>query len=268
MRLYDTARRKVVTFEPGHVVTMYTCGITPYDAAHLGHAATYLAYDVLQRRLRDLGHETRCVRNITDVDDDILRKARSLRVHYLDLAAEEVARFDEHMAALGLLPAWADDPKIAARCFNARAESVATKPMFRSAFRRRRLLVPVDGFYEWAHIAGRTRKQPYFFHRADGEPVVLAGLWERWARDGEERLSATVITCPAGPDMPVHDRQPVVLERDTWELWLDPDHDDRAVLDPLLRPSSGVLVHHAVSPDVGSVRNDGPELVLPLGATA
>jgi L-cysteine:1D-myo-inositol 2-amino-2-deoxy-alpha-D-glucopyranoside ligase len=108
MRLYDTARQKVVLFEPGRVVTMYTCGITPYDAAHLGHAATYLAYDVLQRRLRDLGHETRCVRNITDVDDDILRKARSLGVHYLDLAAEEVARFDQEMSALGLLPAWAE----------------------------------------------------------------------------------------------------------------------------------------------------------------
>lgn len=92
----------------GPVVKMYTCGITPYDAAHLGHAATYLAYDVLQRRLRDLGHETRCVRNVTDVDDDILRKARELGVHYLDLAAEEVRRFDFDMAALGLLPAYSE----------------------------------------------------------------------------------------------------------------------------------------------------------------
>jgi L-cysteine:1D-myo-inositol 2-amino-2-deoxy-alpha-D-glucopyranoside ligase len=108
MRLYDTARRAVVPFEPGPVVTMYTCGITPYDAAHLGHAAVYLTFDVLQRRLRDLGHETRCVRNVTDVDDDILRKARQLGVHYLDLAAEEMARFDAHMAALGLLPAWSE----------------------------------------------------------------------------------------------------------------------------------------------------------------
>jgi L-cysteine:1D-myo-inositol 2-amino-2-deoxy-alpha-D-glucopyranoside ligase len=83
---------------------MYTCGITPYDSAHLGHATTYLTYDVLQRRLRDLGHETRCVRNITDVDDDILRKARELGVHYLDLAAEEIARFDDQMDALGLIP--------------------------------------------------------------------------------------------------------------------------------------------------------------------
>jgi L-cysteine:1D-myo-inositol 2-amino-2-deoxy-alpha-D-glucopyranoside ligase len=108
MRLYDTARGEVVPFEPGPIVTMYTCGITPYDAAHLGHAATYLAYDVLQRRLRDLGHRTDCVRNVTDVDDDILRKARQLGVHYLDLAAEEMARFDADMKALGLLPAFSE----------------------------------------------------------------------------------------------------------------------------------------------------------------
>jgi L-cysteine:1D-myo-inositol 2-amino-2-deoxy-alpha-D-glucopyranoside ligase len=106
--LYDTARARVVPFEPGDVVRMYTCGITPYDSAHLGHAATYLAYDVLQRRLRDLGHTTQCVRNVTDVDDDILRKARELGVHYLDLAAEEISRFDSDMAALGLLPAFSE----------------------------------------------------------------------------------------------------------------------------------------------------------------
>jgi L-cysteine:1D-myo-inositol 2-amino-2-deoxy-alpha-D-glucopyranoside ligase len=87
---------------------MYTCGITPYDAAHLGHAAAYLTYDILQRRLRDLGHETQCVRNVTDVDDDILRKARELGVNYLDLAAEEMARFDADMKALGLLPAFSE----------------------------------------------------------------------------------------------------------------------------------------------------------------
>ena len=109
MRLYDTARRKVVNFEPaaqpGGTVTMYTCGITPYDSAHIGHAATYTAYDVLRRRLIDLGYRVLLVRNVTDVDDDILRKARQLRVHYLDLAAEEMARFSADMDALGLLPA-------------------------------------------------------------------------------------------------------------------------------------------------------------------
>ncbi len=108
MHLWDTARSAVVPFEPGAVVTMYTCGITPYDATHLGHAATYLTYDVVQRRLRDLGHETRCVRNVTDVDDDLLRKARELGIHYLDLAAAETARFDDDMAALGLLPSWSE----------------------------------------------------------------------------------------------------------------------------------------------------------------
>ena len=108
LQIYDTAREAVVPFEPGPIVTMYTCGITPYDAAHVGHAATYLAYDVLQRRLRDRGHDTQCVRNVTDVDDDILRKARELGVHYLDLAAEEMARFDADMAALGLLPAFSE----------------------------------------------------------------------------------------------------------------------------------------------------------------
>ena len=78
MQLYDTARGALVAFEPGPLVTMYSCGITPYDAAHLGHAAVYLYFDMLQRRLQDAGHETRCVRNVTDVDDDILRKARGL----------------------------------------------------------------------------------------------------------------------------------------------------------------------------------------------
>ncbi len=108
MRLFDTAQGRIVDFEPGAVVTMYTCGITPYDATHLGHAATYLTYDVLQRRLRDRGHETRCVRNITDVDDDLLRKAREVGVHYLDLAAAEIGRFDADMRALGMLEPFAE----------------------------------------------------------------------------------------------------------------------------------------------------------------
>src|SRR3954468_2413860 len=108
MRLYDTARREVVPFEPGPVVTMYTCGITPYDATHVGHAAAYLTYDVLQRRLRDLGHDTQVVRNVTDVDDDILRKAREVGVYYLDLAAKEMAKFDAAMNALGLLPCFSE----------------------------------------------------------------------------------------------------------------------------------------------------------------
>ena len=106
MQLYDTHQGAIVGFTPGPVVTMYVCGITPYDATHLGHAATYVTYDVLQRRLRDRGHETRCVRNITDVDDDILAAAQRRGVHYLDLAFGETARFDDDMEALNVLPAW------------------------------------------------------------------------------------------------------------------------------------------------------------------
>jgi L-cysteine:1D-myo-inositol 2-amino-2-deoxy-alpha-D-glucopyranoside ligase len=104
MELYDTAQRKVVPFEPGPLVSMYVCGITPYDSTHLGHAATYLTYDLLVRRLEDLGHEVRMVRNITDVDDSILPKARELGVPYLELAEAEMARFHSDMDALYMRP--------------------------------------------------------------------------------------------------------------------------------------------------------------------
>ena len=110
MRLYDTASQAIIPFEPGPVVTLYTCGITPYDATHLGHATVYLFYDVLQRRLRDLGHDTKCVRNVTDVDDPLFAKARELGVHYLDLAAGEEARFERDMEALNALPVSSSPP--------------------------------------------------------------------------------------------------------------------------------------------------------------
>ncbi len=105
LRLYDTMRREVVAFEPPPIVRMYVCGITPYDSTHLGHAATYINYDILIRRLEDLGHEVRMVRNITDVDDSILPKARALGVPYLELAESETARFQSDMAALEHAPA-------------------------------------------------------------------------------------------------------------------------------------------------------------------
>ena len=108
MRLYDTAQRKVVPFEPGPSVSMYVCGITPYDSTHLGHAATYLTYDILIRRLEELGHEVRMVRNVTDVDDSILPKARELGVHYLELADSEIARFHADLDALEMRPAVAE----------------------------------------------------------------------------------------------------------------------------------------------------------------
>ena len=106
MHLYDTAKREIVPFTPGPMVLMYTCGITPYDATHLGHASTFLVYDILQRRLIDKGHDVRCVRNVTDVDDPLFAKARELGVHYLDLAAGEEARFNRDMVALDVLPVY------------------------------------------------------------------------------------------------------------------------------------------------------------------
>jgi L-cysteine:1D-myo-inositol 2-amino-2-deoxy-alpha-D-glucopyranoside ligase len=108
VQLYDSARGGVYPLQVGPVVTMYTCGITPYDAAHLGHAFVYLSFDVLTRRLLDAGHEVRCVRNVTDVDDDMLRKARELGVNYLDLAAQEMVTFERDMKLINLLPVYSE----------------------------------------------------------------------------------------------------------------------------------------------------------------
>jgi putative SOS response-associated peptidase YedK len=162
----------------------------------------------------------------------------------------------------GLVPSWANDPSAIKGTFNARAESVATKPTFRTAFRKGRILVPVDAFYEWK-TCGRKQKQPYAFRRADGEPIVFAGLREWWrGDDGTVLNTATIITTVAGPDMPIHNRQPVVLERTTWDHWLDPEVSDPEELEPLLVPTvEGTLINHPVGKGVGNVRNDGPELM-------
>jgi len=161
----------------------------------------------------------------------------------------------------GLVPGWSKTAQMKGT-FNARAESVATKSAFRTAFRKGRILVPVDAFYEWSKL-GPKEKQPYAFRRADGDPIVFAGLREWWrGHDGTELNSATIITTEAGPDMPIHNRQPVVLEPDNWERWLDPTVFDPERLMALLVPTvEGTLVHHAVDRAVGNVRNDGPELM-------
>jgi len=172
----------------------------------------------------------------------------------------------------GLVPSWARDPSVANRMFNARAETVASKPSFRAAFAARRLVVVADGFYEWRPGTGKSR-QPFYFTRADGMPLALAGLWERWwggpgaseGPDGEHPLlrTCTVITTEAGPDMAdIHHRMPVVLDPAVLDGWLDPANRDKPELESLLvAPPAGTLVHWEVAAGVGSVRNDGPELI-------
>lgn len=170
----------------------------------------------------------------------------------------------------GLVPFWAKDPSIGNRMINARADSLASKNAYRAAFKRRRCIVPADGFYEWKKVAGEKKKQPYFIHRPDDEPLAFAGLWEEWTPkgdDGGDRLrSTTIITTEANETMaPVHDRMPVILPPSAWDAWLDPTNDDVAGLGKLLVPAPPqILTMHPVSTDVGNVRNRGPQLIEPL----
>lgn len=166
----------------------------------------------------------------------------------------------------GLLPAWAKDPAGGSRMINARAETVAEKPAFRVAFRRRRCLVVADGFYEWQRTAGG--KTPMRITRRDGAPMAFAGLWERWAPTGEQPLDTfTILTVAASAFMrPIHARMPVIVPPAGRAPWLDPASDaDR--LRSLLVPDEGrELVAYAVSTLVNSPANDVPECVAPLGA--
>jgi putative SOS response-associated peptidase YedK len=170
----------------------------------------------------------------------------------------------------GLVPSWAKDPSIANRLFNARGETVAEKPSFRSAFAKRPCVIPVDGFYEWDHRDGR-QKQPHYFTRVDGQPLLFAGLYERWhdpeaAKDAPALQTCTVITTEPNEDMDeLHNRMPVVLGASDIETWLNVNEvepDERA---QLLRPApKGTLTHYGVGKSVGSVKNDGPELIDPV----
>jgi putative SOS response-associated peptidase YedK len=166
----------------------------------------------------------------------------------------------------GLVPMWAKEQKVSYRMINARAETVATKNSFRSAFKRRRCLIPATGKDE----KGKPKKQPYFIHRPDGEPLAMAGLWERWLgpdKDWDQALhSATIITTEANDFMSdLHDRMPVFLPPHRWDEWLDPQNDDTESLQELLVPAGpGLLDAHMVDPKVGNVGNRGPELIDPF----
>ena len=180
----------------------------------------------------------------------------------------------------GLVPSWAKERKIGAKMINARSETLAEKPAYKSVFRKHRCIIPMDGFYEWkagtadgpVTTKGKPAKQPMFIQREDGEPLAVAGLWAAWKDpagqdDGEGGgtwlHSATIVTTSANGTMsPVHDRMPVILPQSLWAEWLDPDMHDTDRLSQLLLPApDDVLKLHPVSTDVNKVSNKGPELI-------
>lgn len=162
----------------------------------------------------------------------------------------------------GLVPSWSSSPKGAARMINARRETVASKPSFRAAYARRRCLVPADGYYEWQRDG--ARKQPWFLSSRDGAPLAMAGLYEVWSGGEGERLwTCTVLTTEAADELGhIHDRTPLLVPRAEWSRWLDPEVEEPG--DLLVPATPGVLDAWPVSPAVGNVRVNGPELVVPL----
>lgn len=166
----------------------------------------------------------------------------------------------------GLIPPWAKKAAEGARLINARAETVATTPAFRTSFARRRCIVPADGFYEWDRAGGT--KQPYLLRPPEDGVLAMAGLWTAW-KDPATGLwvpSAAVITTQAnGAVGAIHDRMPVLLPKDAWRRWLDPDLPDPSELLGLLVPApDDVLALIPVSKLVNNVRNDSPDLLVPL----
>jgi putative SOS response-associated peptidase YedK len=163
----------------------------------------------------------------------------------------------------GFIPHWAKDPRIGSRMFNARAETIATSPAFREAFRRRRCLVPVDSFYEWRREG--SARQPYRVVRADGRPLALAGLWSGWhdpETDHVRRTFTIVTTRPNALVATLHDRMPVVVPEDAWGRWLDTAGANPDGLIGLLEPSDEIVLDvYAVPRLVNDVRNDGPDLI-------
>lgn len=165
----------------------------------------------------------------------------------------------------GLIPFWANDHKIGYRTINARSETAHTSPSFRAAFRSRRCLIPASGFYEWEKKQGA--KQPFFIYRTDGQPLAFAGLWEHWQdKEGKEIIeSCTILTTEASqPVSRLHDRMPVILEPEDFDLWLDPDqHDIKKLRDLMHPPAAAILSMHPVSRYVNKPGNEGKECIKP-----
>jgi putative SOS response-associated peptidase YedK len=174
------------------------------------------------------------------------------------------------LARWGLIPAWAKDPAIGAKLINARGETVADKPSFRSAFRRSRCLIPANGFYEWKPIDGspRPRKQPFYIHPADRQLFAFGGICELWrGSDGPVRTCSIITTAANGMMQPIHERMPLILDPAEFDAWLDPGNQDAASLRALVRPCPDERVAvHAVGTAVSNSRSEGPGLIEPLGS--
>ena len=189
---------------------------------------------------------------------------------------EPAARPERELRLLrwGLVPFWAKDKSGGARLINARSETVASKPAFRAAFAKRRCLIPADGYYEWQTI--EKVKQPYYIYRTHGGVLAFAGLYELWRDaalpdDHEDAWywSATIITTQATDEIgQIHDRTPMVIAPENWTDWLDPANNEKELLLATMRPAiagPGGLTSHRVATAVNSVRNNGPDLIEPLG---
>jgi putative SOS response-associated peptidase YedK len=200
----------------------------------------------------------------------------------LDEAPELAPRYNIHPSQLlpvirtpgklellrwGLVPAWAKDANIGQKLPLARFETIASKPAFRDAARRRRRLVVVSGFYEWQR-AGTKASVPFFFRRPDGKPFALAGVWDQWAsRDGELVESCAIVTQPArAPVAAVHDRMPIVLGNESWSEWLDPKVTEARGLLGHQRHELAELIASAVGTYVNDPRHDDPECLRAAGA--
>jgi putative SOS response-associated peptidase YedK len=163
----------------------------------------------------------------------------------------------------GLIPSWAKDPAIGNKMINARAETVAEKPSFRSAFKKRRCLILADGFYEWRKTD--DGKQPYYIKMQDDSPFAFAGLWETWDKYGEEVRSGTIITTDANDLMTeIHHRMPVILHPENYEAWLDPGFDEKEALTSLLKPyPADAMEAYPVSRRVNKPSNNEPSVLEP-----
>ena len=172
----------------------------------------------------------------------------------------------------GIIPMWAKDRNFSTQTFNARSETLSEKPSFREAFKSRRCLIPVDGFYEWQQSPSSKNKVPFYFQKPTDEPIVFAGLWEFWrdAKNPEAPAieSCAIVTTEANSFMKTyHHRMPVMLSSEEWQAWLEPTQTDTLSLAEMLKPKEDIAITaHPVSSAVGNTRNDSPDMTKEIAS--